>query len=150
MIQALLTVAILLVPSMTSSSADTLDDLRWKNRLLIVIHSDAASESARQQFDAWSADPQAASERELLLISVHSDGTGTINLAELSRAAAQSVLKRFRRLDEEFSVVLVGKDGTEKQRWQEPVNMSEVFLLIDAMPMRRREMKERSAQRKGG
>ena len=37
----------------------------------------------------------------------------------------------------------VGKDGTEKERWSEPAPMDEVFRLIDSMPMRQREMREK-------
>ena len=42
-----------------------------------------------------------------------------------------------------FCVILVGKDGGEKLRRYEPVDLQEIFALIDAMPMRRREMRER-------
>lgn len=41
-----------------------------------------------------------------------------------------------------FEAVLVGKDGGEKFRSAEPVTPEELFELIDAMPMRRREMSE--------
>lgn len=41
---------------------------------------------------------------------------------------------------ERFAVLLVGKDGGEKHRWTTPVLMKEIFGLVDAMPMRRREM----------
>ena len=42
-----------------------------------------------------------------------------------------------------FAVLLVGKDGGEKNRWTVPVEPRTVFSLIDAMPMRRAEMKRR-------
>ena len=42
----------------------------------------------------------------------------------------------------EFTVILIGKDGTEKERFSEPVEPASLFNLIDQMPMRRREMKE--------
>lgn len=42
-----------------------------------------------------------------------------------------------------FCLILVGKDGGEKLRRYEPVDLSEIFALIDSMPMRRREMRER-------
>lgn len=41
-----------------------------------------------------------------------------------------------------FVVVLVGRDGGEKFRSEEPVSAQELFDRIDAMPMRRREMRE--------
>lgn len=45
-----------------------------------------------------------------------------------------------------FTVILVGKDGGEKFRWQEPVGPKDLFDRIDVMPMRRRELRERSAR----
>ena len=43
--------------------------------------------------------------------------------------------------DHGFAVVLVGKDGSPKRVWHVPVEPARVFALIDAMPMRRREMR---------
>ena len=40
-----------------------------------------------------------------------------------------------------FAVVLVGKDGTIKQVWHDPVDPRKIFTIIDAMPMRKEEMK---------
>lgn len=42
-----------------------------------------------------------------------------------------------------FACVLVGKDGGVKYRFSEPVRPQELYALVDAMPMRRREMRER-------
>jgi len=41
-----------------------------------------------------------------------------------------------------FTVILVGKDGTEKMRKNRVVGVHEITGLIDTMPMRRREMRE--------
>ena len=42
-----------------------------------------------------------------------------------------------------FSVVLIGKDGGEKLRRPAPLAPDELFALVDAMPTRRAEMRER-------
>jgi uncharacterized protein DUF4174 len=42
-----------------------------------------------------------------------------------------------------FAAVLVGKDGTVKHRSGEPVDSWDLYAVIDEMPMRRREMRER-------
>jgi hypothetical protein len=42
-----------------------------------------------------------------------------------------------------FSVVLIGKDGGEKLRRATPLSPEELFAIVDAMPMRRAEMRER-------
>ena len=42
-----------------------------------------------------------------------------------------------------FTVVLIGKDGGEKFRAGKPTQAEEFFALIDAMPMRRAEMRRK-------
>jgi hypothetical protein len=39
--------------------------------------------------------------------------------------------------------VLIGKDGGEKLRRTTPLSPEELFAIVDAMPMRRAEMRER-------
>ena len=56
-------------------------------------------------------------------------------------AAARS---RFGVEDGAFATVLVGRDGGEKFRSTEPVPAEKLFGLIDAMPMRRREIRART------
>ena len=45
--------------------------------------------------------------------------------------------------DEWFAVVLVGRHGGTRFRSGEPVPAPHLFTRIDAMPMRRREMREK-------
>lgn len=44
-----------------------------------------------------------------------------------------------------FMIVLLGKDGEEKLRSKTPVSIQSLFEIIDAMPMRKREIRERRA-----
>lgn len=43
----------------------------------------------------------------------------------------------------ENGYTLIGKDTGVKQRWSGPLNVDELFQTIDAMPMRKFEMKTR-------
>jgi hypothetical protein len=47
-----------------------------------------------------------------------------------------------------FSVVLIGKDGGEKLRQTIPLAPADLFALVDAMPMRQAEIRERPPARK--
>ena len=46
--------------------------------------------------------------------------------------------------DGTFAAILVGKDGGEKHRSVEPISPQTLFDLIDAMPMRQREIRSRT------
>lgn len=43
----------------------------------------------------------------------------------------------------DFKLILIGKDGEEKYNSAEPVEINIILEIIDEMPMRKREMKER-------
>lgn len=47
-----------------------------------------------------------------------------------------------------FSVVLIGRDGGEKLRQSTPLAAADLFAVVDAMPMRQAEMRERPPARK--
>ena len=49
---------------------------------------------------------------------------------------------QFQVADQAFSVVLIGKDGTQKLQQNEVLPIDKLFAVIDAMPMRRREARE--------
>ncbi|WP_428775561.1 DUF4174 domain-containing protein [Vibrio sp.] len=49
----------------------------------------------------------------------------------------------YRVNSEEHVAILIGKDGTEKKRWNLKTDWQELSTLIDAMPLRKRETKGR-------
>jgi hypothetical protein len=57
---------------------------------------------------------------------------------------AAAVRERFGVARSDFTVILVGKDGGEKLRDSKPLTYARLQATIDAMPMRRQEMKERA------
>lgn len=56
--------------------------------------------------------------------------------------AASELNKKYKVKPNAFEVVLVGKDGGEKHRSTAVLKPQELFAIIDAMPMRRSEMKK--------
>jgi effector-binding domain-containing protein len=115
-----------------------LEDYRWENRLLLVFESGETPE--RREFETrLEQHAEGVVDRDLLMIPVGGEGGAWDNAAQISR--------RFNAADADFLVLLVGKDGTEKKRWTSVPSIEEIFEIIDAMPMRQREMqrKEREA-----
>lgn len=52
-------------------------------------------------------------------------------------------LRRKANCKDDFEFVLIGKDMGVKKRWARQLPQGELFQLIDAMPMRRYEMKQK-------
>ncbi len=53
--------------------------------------------------------------------------------------------KRFHISDKDFSVILVGKDGSEKLRSSKPLSFDQLRDAVDAMPMRQQETRRRAS-----
>jgi bifunctional DNA-binding transcriptional regulator/antitoxin component of YhaV-PrlF toxin-antitoxin module len=56
---------------------------------------------------------------------------------------SQSLRKKFNIPRGEFAIILVGKDGGIKLNRAEHSQLNDIFALIDAMPMRQEEMRQK-------
>lgn len=120
-----------------------LSDYQWQHRILLVFAPSTDSSHYRQQMQAWQADVAGTNDRDLKLVQIVGTGESQVDGRSLSATSAKSLRQQFRIAPEEFAAILVGKDGTEKQRSQTPIDLAMLFRTIDAMPMRQQEMRSR-------
>lgn len=99
-------------------------------RTVYIFYTTDTREPLNQQLKWLSADKVGCDERDIQILKVH------------IQKVAKSELDRF-SVNEKFTVVLMGKDGTEKYRSEEPVSTKTLFGLIDQMPMRQSELKRK-------
>jgi hypothetical protein len=104
------------------------------NRRLLVFAPSADHEAYARQLGLLEGREAGCEDRDLLAEPLFEDGSD-------ESAAARS---RFRVEGGAFVAVLVGRDGGEKFRSAEPVPPEKLFDLIDAMPMRQREIRART------
>jgi hypothetical protein len=124
-------------------SAPTLRDLKWENRVLLVFAAGGNDDTLDRQLTAFREGQPDLVERDLVVFVLTAGGEGSFQGEPLARGQAARLRDRFDVPDEQFAVVLVGKDGGEKKRWTDYVPVPEINEVIDAMPMRRREMDSR-------
>ncbi len=126
--------------------AQTMSDLadyRWKNRLIFLFSSQANNPLYRQQVDLLRANQPGLDDRNLLIFSVLSDRV--VSETATKRADRATELRERYRVDENsFTFVLIGKDGSEKMRSDTLVTRNTLYAIIDAMPMRREEMRKKN------
>ena len=93
-------------------------------------------------------EPHEFSDRDIAMVEINSDFANfvtktkdsAVNSAPL--AHPEDLIRRAAcKKDKEF--VLIGKDTGEKRRWQKTLPLKELYNAIDAMPMRRFEMRQR-------
>lgn len=121
---AALAAAILIETRMPASAGEPLAQHRWESRPILIFapsEDDPRLIEQLARFEAASAD---LAERD--------------NVVIVDTTPGSDLRQRF--APGEFTVVLVGLDGGEKFRAESVVEPAELNALIDAMPMRRREL----------
>ena len=118
-------------------SAD-LSPYRWQNRLLLLFAPSPEDRAYGEQMRLLENETAALEDRDLLVFHLFGDSGG---LEDTSPEVAANLRERYDVAEDAFTVILVGKDGGEKERYRAPVAPETFYSAIDAMPMRRREMR---------
>ncbi len=82
-------------------------------------------------------------ERDVPLVHVFARTSGHEPACTLDPATAERLRSTFGVRVEDATAILLGKDGGEKQRQPLGERLDPLLDVIDGMPMRRREMRER-------
>ncbi|MHC2104698.1 DUF4174 domain-containing protein [Methylobacterium sp. CM6246] len=115
-----------------AATAGPLDAYRWRSRVLVLSAPDPDDAALRAQRAALGPMRGGAAERDLVVLEAVGDG-----------AAARALRAHLSLPAGEFRAVLVGKDGGAKLTEAAPIPPQKLFATIDAMPMRRGEIRGR-------
>ncbi len=132
----------LAVPHDPAQSAD-LTPYRWQQRLLLAFAAHPSDSDFRVFADRLSARRDAVQDRDIVVGRIFAQGPSQLGARPLSSEEAQSLRHRFAIRSQKFTVVLIGKDGGVKMVREGRVDLEAIFARIDAMPMRRQEMRAR-------
>ena len=121
-----------------------LKSFEWENRVLIVSGNGSKYQN---QFDNLEGNKNEYTERDMVVILINKDESkisydGLNVLNKLDYESTFSIRKRFNF--DNFNLILIGKDGGVKYNNNEPVKINKIFEIIDKMPMRMQEIKERN------
>jgi molybdopterin converting factor small subunit len=123
------------------ASVMSLAAMRDRFRPVIVFYPERAGRpegvAVRRQRELLQGHEAELKERDVVVVFVPVAGDGD----QPSNRHLQGLRREFQVADREFTVVLVGKDGGEKFRSHAPVTIEKFNALIDAMPMRRQEVR---------
>ncbi|MHB8284462.1 MAG: DUF4174 domain-containing protein [Caulobacteraceae bacterium] len=112
---------------------------QWKARVLVISAPSKTDRQYLEQAQILHHDPDGQKDRELEVIPLLGDGEGMpFDVAALR--------ERLSLPPDKFEAVLVGKDGTVVLRRHGPIALGELFTRIDAMPMRRAELRKRAEE----
>ena len=113
-----------------------LNDLRWSYRIICIEALDKSS--IEKQINELCKSEKEIDDRKLkILVKSNNEYFEGCLMNKLS------FIKNFppNKSNHNFSVSLIGLDGGKKSSWHKPVQPTEIFKLIDTMPMRINEMR---------
>jgi hypothetical protein len=117
-----------------------LSDYVWKHRVLLAFAPSRAADSFKRLRHSWDARRAEVAERDLVLVEVFENGESWIGRTRLPGSTSANLRQQFDVKVGRTTFILIGKDGTVKRR-QPDAELTELFAVIDAMPMRRAEMR---------
>ncbi len=128
-------------------SAGPLDAYRGANRLIVLSLPEGSS--AEKLNRTLVTQQREIEERDLKIIDV---SKGQHRVATASRPTAEQINIIRKQLsigvgETQPVFILIGKDGGEKARCHDAVDLEKWFALIDAMPMRRAEIRDQTKSR---
>jgi hypothetical protein len=136
-----LSVALTGVAHSQESNLVDLKQYQWQNRLLLIFAPSEDYPAYRFLADELRRQQNGVHDRDVLVFALMEKGQSRLGDSRLDHATGEALRNRFSVKQGTFTVILVGKDGGEKLRREERATLGEIFGLIDAMPMRRREMR---------
>lgn len=113
-----------------SAAPDTLAAHRGASRILVVAAPSAQDPALAAQREALASARSGLKDRDLVVIE-----------AVGASGEAASLRRQLAVPEQAFRAVLIGKDGGVKLTSGEPLPPQRLFATIDAMPMRRDEMR---------
>ena len=130
-------VLLLLMLQLNTMSSQDLREFKWKKRILLIIDTNNDLPVRDLQVSKFISRHEEMEERDLVLFVC--TGKEVLDVDGLKTNVDPQKIS----YGEFQGVVLIGKDGGVKLRKKFFVEPNEIFHLIDQMPMRRSEMKNR-------
>ncbi len=133
---AIATLALSTMP-LVAQYPKTLAGMHDRYRPLLVFEGGNAKQT-EQQLMALASHSSELRDRQVVIVGA--EGTNkSVPTFMLSEDEWRTAQRRFKVKPDEFTVILLGKDGGEKMRSHQPIPWDQLQTKIDAMPMRKEE-----------
>ena len=119
------------------SYLESINQLKWDSRIILVRPIDNLEEIL---LDLKMADQEIV-DRHINWFVISQSGIYTNYERNIADSFKKEIFDKYFSIDG-FNVVLIGKDGGVKERAKN-LNLNSIFDLIDSMPMRQNEMKNK-------
>jgi len=129
--------------SVRANSAEapfTLLQYKWKKRVLVVSAPTQDDKNLIEMRKQLALTAEEFASRDIALMTLLDGEVSTVEDRELTTEEATSARLALEIPPGSFALRLIGKDGSVKLSGDTATPMTEIYALIDTMPMRRREI----------
>ncbi|MEM1003311.1 MAG: DUF4174 domain-containing protein [Bacteroidota bacterium] len=123
---------------------EALAKYQWKNRILVIVDSKNTSELYKKQIELLGELDESFDERKLLVFYAYEDGYKILNGDRANFVSDSSLYSELTSESSKFKVALFGLDGGIKLNKPVPISKSDLFAIIDGMPMRKAEIRQKN------
>jgi hypothetical protein len=128
------------VQAYSAEAPFTLLQYQWKKRVLVISAPAEDDESLRRQQKELALTAKEFVSRDMALVTLLDDAISKAGEQELTTREITATRATLGIHPGSFALRLIGKDGSIKLSGETATPMSEIYALIDGMPMRRREI----------
>ena len=121
-----------------------LSEFEWQNRLLLLFAPHSENKLLKKLQSEIDMQKYEVKDRDLVVFEVLEMGHSRISETPINRQEAENLRDFFSIPRNNFTLILVGKDGGVKLRRNDQTSLAEIFALIDSMPMRKNEMRQKN------
>lgn len=123
-----------------TSVASELSDYRWERRPLLLFAPTDSDPRVAETLSRIEASRCDFVHRDMVVGLLVTEGTSTLDGRVIDANQSQRLTDQYVIGENDFTVLLIGKDGGEKLRVNEVPDLRQIYSVIDGMPMRSREM----------
>jgi hypothetical protein len=105
----------------------------WKNRVVLNLATSGTISEFVKQDEILKRDTAGIKDRDIVILQDIKDDT----------SHSHELYDKYADPGENFTFVLIGKDGGVKWKTNSPASLDELFRRIDSMPMRQSEIREK-------
>ncbi len=128
---------------MSNLQAQDLSRHRWQDRLLLVLADEADAPLLMEQFQILQRHAEGLEERKMVLFELTPQSARIRSERQKEATCSTALYHSLKKTKAPFEVVLIGLDGGVKLRQNDLLTTEKLFALIDGMPMRRAEMRNK-------
>jgi hypothetical protein len=121
------------------SFGQNMDEYQWKNRVLLVFADEKNSDNLKLQIQVLENNKAELKERKIVVYKIL-PSLFNFNFEDNWQSSSK-YFKKFNPNKTKFKVMLIGLDGGIKLEQAKILSTEKLFVLIDGMPMRKREIR---------